>query len=277
MKSIRHRIYEIIEIGRPSDRLSRLADITIVIFIFLSVVSIILESFSDIRQTYGQLLYFVEVCSVIVFSLEYLLRLATADFQIRGKALPMAALRWMLTPLALIDLLAILPFYLPMLIPLDLRFLRMVRILRLMRIFKLHRYSRALAAMNHALRERKMELVATIFICAILLIISSTFMYYLENKAQPEAFPNVLATLWWSVATLTTVGYGDVYPITPAGKLLGGIIALFGVGLIALPTGILSAAFMDNLSRQGIKRELTELQHRNIRCPHCGKNIEPEG
>lgn len=190
---------------------------------------------------YAPFFRWFEFASVFLFSVEYLLRLATADFQYPDSGPIRSRLRWMFSSAGLIDLIAILPFYVPLLIAFDLRFLRLLRIL------KLKRYSRSLQLIGEIVDDRKEELLVTVFLNAILMVIASAFMYYLENEAQPDNFPNVMATMWWAVSTLTTVGYSHVYPITGMGKLFAAIIAVIGIGFVALPTGILSAAFIERI------------------------------
>lgn len=173
-------------------------------------------------------------------------------------------LRFALSPFALIDLLAIAPFYLPF-ISVNLIFLRSFRLIRLARVLKLGRYSAAVRSVGNALREKKDELAAIVFFMSILLFASSALMYEMEHAAQPDKFPSIPATLWWGVMTLTTVGYGDVYPITAAGRILASVIAVAGIGLFALPTGVLGAAFLEQI--QKTKRPLAL-------CPHCGRAID---
>lgn len=167
--------------------------------------------------------------------------------------------------MALIDLAAILPFYLPMVFSIDLRFLRMLRLFRIMRVFKLNRYNSAMETIGNVFKNEKEKLFHTIFIMVILIVFASSLMYYVENPAQPDKFPNIVASIWWAVATLTTVGYGDVYPITALGKFLSGIIAIFGIGIVALPTGIISSGFMS---------EVESKEKRLHICPHCGKKLD---
>jgi voltage-gated potassium channel len=136
----------------------------------------------------------------------------------------------------------------------------------LLRILKLNRYNNSLNIIGRVLRNEKEKLFMTVFIIVIMLLLSSSFMYYIENTVQPEKFPNIISALWWAVATLTTVGYGDVYPVTNLGKLLSGIIAVLGIGLVALPSGIISSGLINEVSRKDKEK---------IICPHCGKEIEP--
>jgi voltage-gated potassium channel len=243
----------------------------IVALILLNVLSIVLESFENLYLKFNLIFRYFELFSIAVFSVEYLLRLWTADLKIKCENRLYSKLLFMISPLAIIDLLAILPFYLPMLIPFDLRFLRILRIVRLLRVLKLARYSKVLNLIGKILKDKKDELIVTFFMTFILLLVASTLMYYIEHDAQPDAFPNIIVSLWWAIATLTTVGYGDVYPVTGWGRLLSGIIAILGIGFVALPTGIISSSFMKELSIK-TKEEYMEKPIKN--CPHCGKKIK---
>jgi voltage-gated potassium channel len=166
----------------------------------------------------------------------------------------------MLTPFAVIDALAVAPAFLPLLGGTDLRGLRAVRLMRLFRVLKLGRYSRAIGSLQSAIVSRKEELAVTGFGVAILLVVASSVLYLVERDAQPAVFGSIPAAAWWAITTLTTVGYGDVAPITPWGKVAAGFVAVFGIGLFALPAGILGSAMVDHV------------KHRSA-CPHCGKEI----
>ena len=166
--------------------------------------------------------------------------------------------------MAVIDLLAILPFYLPLL-SLDFRFLRIVRLVRVFRIAKLGRYSKAVQTLGRVFRAKAAQLaIATSFIL-MLLVIASSLMYYAEHDDQPEQFSSIPASMWWGVTTLTTVGYGDVIPVTGLGKVIASIMAILGIGMFALPTGILGAGFVE------------EMQSATTVCPHCGNEIGRTG
>lgn len=265
---IKRRTYEIIEKAHNNDKQSKRFDMLILILIISNTVSIVLESFNSLSSMYETQFRIFEIFSVMVFSLEYILRIWTSDLSYPSKKGKVGSVfRYMFSTMALIDLFAILPFYLPMIIPVDLRFLRMFRISRLVRILKINRYTKALGLIISVIKDKKDELIATVFVMGFMIMISSTVMYYFETEVQPEAFPNIAASFWWSVATLTTVGYGDVYPITGIGKLFASIIAILGIGLVALPTGIISSGFISAISN----KEKVEM---NITCPHCGKFIE---
>jgi voltage-gated potassium channel len=200
----------------------------------------------------------------MIFTVEYILRLWTCTINIRFKKPVIGRLGFAATPMSIIDLMAILPFYMPMLI-FDLRFVRVLRLFRLFRLFKLGRYSESLKKFGNVLKSKREELGITVFIVTMLLIFASSVMYHFENEAQPVAFSSIPKAMWWSVATLTTVGYGDVYPVTNIGKLFGSIIAILGVGMVALPAGILASGFAE---------EIKNKEKGQIICPHCGKNID---
>lgn len=239
--------------------------------IVLNVVAIILESYKDIQAQFGDILYAFEVFSVVIFSIEYIIRLWTADYEnFKKPFLGSRKLHFMTSKFGIIDLAAILPFYLPLFLALDLRVLRILRLFRLIRIFKLGRLSKSLKTINSVLKETKGDLVISVFVAFVLLILSSTLMYYFESDVQPDKFQNIGQALWWSVATLTTVGYGDVYPVTGIGKLLSGAVAIIGIGFVALPTSILSSAFVERV-QMNKKKSQTKCE-----CPNCGEEFKLE-
>lgn len=261
--ALRLRIYRIVEKAENGDWVSRLFDCGVLSLIVLTILAIVLESFSGLAVRYHEWFRAFEVFSVVVFTLEYLMRFWTAEYHYPGRDKWMARLLFFFSFMALVDLMSILPFYLPFLIPVDLRFLRILRLTRLFRLFKLNRYSRALHVIGKVAREKKEELLSTVFIMMFLIIISATLIYFVENTVQPDSFPNIIASFWWAVATLTTVGYGDIYPITGLGKILASLVAVTGIGLVALPTGIISSGFMEEIR-----------QHHKCRCPKCGHEFK---
>ncbi len=263
-REIKRRIHEIIEVASPDDKASKIFDIFIITLISLNVLAVILETVESLYTQYEEFFKVFEVFSVLIFTVEYVLRLWTCTCNPKFKDPIKGRIRFALTPMALIDLMAILPFYLPMLIPLDLRFIRALRLFRLFRILKMGRYSIALQTLGNVLKDKKEELFVSIFSILILLIMASSLMYFVESDAQPEVFSSIPAAMWWGVATLTTVGYGDVYPITPLGKFLGSIIAILGIGLFALPAGILASGFSEQIQKKKNSRT----------CPYCGREID---
>jgi voltage-gated potassium channel len=235
--------------------------------IVLNVIALILESYQEIGKKYHLFFNLFELFSVVIFTLEYLIRIWVSDKTKEDKT---ERLNFAFSAMGIIDLIAILPFYLPFIFPIDLRIVRILRLFRLLRIFKLGRYSKSLKTMRYIFKQTKAELSTTVFVTFVLMILSSTLMYYIEHDDQPELFANIGDALWWSIATLTTVGYGDVYPITGLGKILGGIIALLGIGFVALPTAIISSAFIEKIQAD----KETKVSSTSCKCPHCGEKFE---
>ncbi len=250
----RKRAAEILDIGRSRDPISRTIDIVLVVLIFLNVIAIVLESVPALLSSFERQFYWFEMFSVSIFTVEYGVRVWSAIEleQVDGSRPVLSRLKYMLTPMLLIDLFAILPFYLTFFVGVDLRFLR---VMRLLRIFKLTRYSQAMSTMLEVLKEEASALSAAAFILFILLVLSSSGIYFIEHDVQPEHFGSIPSAMWWAIVTLTTVGYGDVTPITNVGKLFGALIALIGVGMVALPTGILASGFANAFRRRRVSFE----------------------
>jgi voltage-gated potassium channel len=245
----------------------RVFEFLLVIIIILNIAAIILDSVHEIHDEHKLLFFRFEVFSVIFFTLEYIGRVYSIVERPKYKSPVKGRIKYMLTGMAIIDLLAFLPFYLIFISALfsgiDLRFFRVFRLMGLFRMFKFARYMKALEIFKRVVAERKEQLVLSIVFILFMLIIISSIMFYVERGAQPEAFSSIPATMWWGVSTLTTVGYGDIVPMTTFGKILGGMFAIMGVGLFALPAGILSSGFYE------VFHEKTRKQT----CPHCGKEI----
>ncbi len=258
---MKRRIYNLLIVSKKVGDASWFFDMFIILLILLNALALILETVEPLRLRYAQFFDLFELISVVVFSVEYVLRVWTANLDPNFRKPVTGNLRYALTPLAIIDLLAILPFYLPF-FGFDLRLLRVLRVMRIFRLFKIVRYVSALALITHVVRQKREELIISLIFTLFLLLLASTLMYYVEHEAQPENFSSIPETMWWGIATLTTVGYGDVYPVTPLGKLLGGVIALIGIGLFALPTGILASGFSEELAKNKSKAD---------HCPTCGR------
>ena len=296
------------------EALGNIVDAAIVVLIVLNVAAVIIESVESIASRYTTAFQVFELFSVAVFSLEYLGRLWLSSARVApGDSRWRASLHYVCSLHGLIDLIAILPFYLGMFINADLRFLR---VLRLVRILKLTRYSPAAGMLLRAIRREQQAFSAAIYLLAIALVVASSGIYLCEHTAQPEAFGSIPAAIWWAIATLTTVGYGDVTPITIGGKIFGAGVMIVGVGMVALPTGILASTFADELRRRredftevadsaledgelshdehatlealreqtGLSREEAERIVREVRsrkarsdqhCPHCGAQWQP--
>lgn len=262
-EKIYRKIFNILE-ANENTSLSKRFSLFLSSLIILNLISVILESENQLAEKYTDYFSTFELFSIIIFTIEYLLRVISCTQNYNYRSPIWGRIKFMLSPLAILDLLAIIPFYLPVLINLDLRFIRALRLLRLIRVFKLGHYSTALKIIGKVLSNKKEELLISIMAIFIILIISSALMYYVEKDYQPNTFSSILSTMWWGVVTLTTVGYGDVYPISPLGKLISSLIAILGIGLFALPAGILASGFSEEMQKE----------KRPQKCPHCGKEIK---
>ena len=263
---LKRKIYDAFFSDEPSS-FGKAVNYIIFGLLILSTISAIIDSFK-VSIEVKAILNVLEIITVVIFSVEFVLRIYIADLAYPDMKPTMARLKYLFSFMALIDLLAILPFYLPVLLPADLRALRMLRLFRLFRLMKLTRYTSALSTIWGVVKTRASALLSSLFIVSILLVISSILMYNIENAAQPDKFDNVLSGFWWAIATLTTVGYGDIYPVTSLGKILSSVIAILGIGFVALPTGILSAGFIEVMAT---KREDHQQISEYTYCPHCGK------
>lgn len=309
--SLRAKVFELIDTHTEKSKANKIIDRFLLALIGLNVLAIILESVNTIYSQFSTAFFWFEVFSVTVFTIEYLSRLWTIVEKRTKSGNNVTRWQYVKSPLAIIDLLAILPFYLQLFFSLDLRFLRIVRLLR---IFKISRYSSAFSLVLKVFTEERDALIAAFSILFVLLVISASGIYLIEHDVQPEAFGSIPAAMWWAMATLTTVGYGDVTPITVGGKFFGGVITILSLGLVAMPTGIIVSGFSEQLRRRRQKftalirdaledgvitdRELHHIEKlrqelslteeeanllmklngvkrgsREEACPHCGRHI----
>jgi voltage-gated potassium channel len=248
-KNVKYLIVRLLEKSEEDDKLGKAVDVSLMVLILLNVIVVLLETVPSVDGTMDK--YSFEIFSVVIFSIEYVLRLWTCTAHGEFKGSVVGRLKYAITPMALIDLLAVLPFYLPLLFTQDLLMLRLFRLFRLLRLLKALRYSESLKVFTDVYRLKRSELTVVFMAILFLLVMASALLFHLENEAQPEAFSSIPAAMWWGVATLTTVGYGDITPITPLGKFFGAIIALLGIGLFAL------------------RRQESSKFH----CPHCSQDI----
>jgi voltage-gated potassium channel len=244
-------------IGASTDHYSIRFDKFIEILVLLNVVAIILESFDSIDKEYLLEFDVFEIFTVFVFSVEFLCRLWVADIRYPSKNKWLPYKRFLMTPMAWIDLLAILPFFVPFFIQVDLRHIRILRIVRLLRVFNLSKYSHSLRLINRIIIEKRQELTATLLLFFSVLIVSATLIYWLEKEVQPDKFPSILHACWWAVVTLTTIGYGDVYPMTPLGQFLGAVVGILGVIITAIPVGIISSGFVQKMDETNYKKHIS--------------------
>jgi len=305
---IKQRIFEVIQPTADSSRghiASKIFDGIIMTLIIFSVVSVFICTFK-IPSWLFRILIRIEFVSIIIFTIEYGLRIWTANLLYPELGPFRARIRYITSPMAIIDLISILPVILPFLhLYNHLVGVRVFRLVRLLRVFKLNRYSDALTAIGEVIRSRSQQMIASVFFVFIILILASLLIYYAEHDDQPQQFENAFSGLWWAVATLTTVGYGDIYPITPIGRVLGAIIAILGIGMVAVPTSILSAGFMEMLEKRATGQNHAEAESAERKnepstektsgaqdphsqtapekdafeppqyCPHCGKKLFP--
>jgi voltage-gated potassium channel len=265
MGAARQRVWRLLETVASDDAASRVVSGAIAGLILLNMVAVALGTVESLASQYYRMLWSFEVVSVAVFSVEYLLRLWSCT---SSKAFhrPIAGrIRYALSPFALVDLLAVLPFYVPMLIPVDLRFLRAFRLLRILRVLKLGRHSDALRTLGSVLAHKRSELAVTVVVLAVLLFLSSSVMYVAEHDAQPLVFPSIPASMWWALVALTSLGCDVAGPVTAIGRVFGAVVAVLGVGIFALPAGILASGFAEEIQRTHGRKRL---------CPHCGQNID---
>ena len=246
--TLRNKIFLFLEISTPEDRASYWFDMFMVVLILSNVAAIILETVDVISEAAGSFFYLFELFSVIIFTTEYILRVWSSVEEPSGRfSSPfLGRLRYILSPMAIIDLIAFLPFYLSTFFGVDLRILRLFRLLRLV---KLTRYSPALNAVGATMVAQHRALTAAFLVMIMALLFSSSIMFVFENEVQPEKFSSIPTAMWWGMATLTTVGYGDVAPVTPMGQLFGIITMIIGIGMFALPTGIIATGFANEMEK----------------------------
>lgn len=245
----RRRVSEIIEVGKADDWVSRGYDIISTLILLINVAVTVLYTFDEMELRYGKILLMIESVSVAFFAVDYFLRVWTASFVRPGLSEARAVWKYVSSFTGIIDLLSFLPYYLPIFFPTGAAVFRMFRVVRIFRLFQINAYYDSLNVIAEVISSKRQQLLSSVFIIVVLMLASSLCMYSLEHEAQPEVFANAFSGVWWSVSTLLTVGYGDIYPITNLGKVVGIFITFLGVGMVAIPTGIISAGFVDQYSR----------------------------
>lgn len=249
LEQFRKRLFHILEVGPEEDTIGRSYDIINLLSILLNLFVSILYTFEEYRTLYGPLLLRIEAGTVAFFAADYVLRLFTAKYLYPKLPTHRAVWQYFRSFKGMIDLVSFLPYYLPIFFPGGAPAFRLFRVLRLFRLFRVNAYYDSFSVILEVLDNKRPQLISSVFIIAILLLGSSLCMYSLEHDAQPDVFKNAFSGIWWAVSTLLTVGYGDIYPITPLGQSLSIFITFLGVGMVAIPTGIISAGFVDQYSR----------------------------
>ena len=249
----------------------KVINVFIIILIILNVIAVILETMPSIQEDKALMHFFdaFDLVSVIIFTIEYILRVWSSNHEEKYRHSIWGRLKYMASPAALIDLIAIIPSFLQAFIGLDLRVLRMLRLLRILRLFRLTAYTKPARMISNVFKKRANELVLSLVLVVFLIIIASCIMYFAEHNhptPQTSLFKSIPATIWWAVVSLTTTGYGDMYPITSLGKALASLIMLTGIAFFALPAGIITAGFIDEFRAERVKK--------TRRCPSCGEIID---
>ena len=258
-----HHLYHLLEDPTNTSLLARAVRGGVLLLILANIVAMVVASHYGPHEAMTVTLQQFELLSASVFALEYALRVWAIGAAPDLEETHGGRLRFALSPMMLVDLLAILPSLIPVFGMLDARVLRLARLFRVGRVFKLGRYSGSLQLIGRVFRQKRADLLSTLMVLAILLFVASTLMYFAEHGAQPEAFPNISESLWWGMGTLTRIGYGTAEPVTVAGRVIGATLALMGIGLFALPTGIITSGYMDELRRR----------RQSDCCPHCGESL----
>ena len=294
-KKFERSLYYLVDEKDESNRLSKGFNYFLMALIILSVGEMALETDDEIFLPYREYFNIFDFFTVMVFTVEYAIRISTAhlDPENAGKTRWQSIRSYIFSFAGLIDLISILPFYLNY-SNIDLRVLRMLRLLRFLRVFKITRYNNSMKLVVDVIRDKSSEIGVIMGLIIIIMIISSFLMYYAEHDMQPEAFPNVLGCLWWAIVTMTTIGYGDVFPVTMVGKIIGSTMALLGIGLVAMPTGIISAGFLEKVNerKENKAKEAKEAEEKARKaetskpetavaaddkkhyCPYCGHRLD---
>ncbi len=263
MPTLKTKLYCLLQPHPHSSLRGKWVDILLAGLIMLNILFLILETVPSLDAGYRSFLWNFELFSVGIFTVEYILRLWTITENSEYAHPLTGRLRYALTPIAIFDLIAFLPFFLPF-FHVDLLFMRSARLFRLLRIFKITRYVSALSFITDVIKDKAEELIIGFTLMLFMLVVFSCLMFNIEHASQPHKFSSIPQTMWWAIATLTTVGYGDVYPVTPLGKVLAGLTAISGIGLFAIPTALLASGFTERIGKH---------YHKGKYCPHCGKEL----
>lgn len=244
IEKIKKRIFDIIQIGNKTDFASRVFDYIISFLIIVSIAVTFMQTFSELDFLHP-VLAAIELVTIIVFLIEYILRIWTAEYLYEDLKHAKAIFKYVVSFYGIVDLLTIVSFFIPFIFTNGFVALRMLRVVRIMRLFRLNAQYDAFNVITDVLKDKKDQIISSVFIISVLLVASSMCMYSLEHEAQPDNFENAFSGIWWSVSTMLTVGYGDIYPITIGGRIMAIFISFLGVGIVAIPTGIISAGFVE--------------------------------
>jgi len=270
---LRQRVWELLDVSEDQQRGVAewdWVDVSLLVLILLNVLAVILETVRSLQLRFSTAFLAFEIFSVAVFSVEYAARIWSCTADPRYRQPIVGRLRYVSSFFGVVDFLAILPFYITLALPasaLDLRILRVLRLLRFARVLKLGRYSDSIGRMKRVIAARRGDLGVALALVVVMLILASSAIYIIEVESQPEVFTSIPAAMWWGISALTTVGYGDMAPVTPLGKFLGGIIQLLGIAIFALPAGIIAAGYEEEIRRGREDKGI---------CSSCGRPFGPD-
>lgn len=276
---MRRRVFEILSSPRPDDTVAKVVNVGLLALIGANVVASILETDAELAGRSAEFFRWFERVSVAVFSLEYVLRLWACTESPRFRGAIRGRLLHAMRPMSLVDLVAIAPFYIDLFLPrsLDLRFLRVLRLMRLFRLFRVGPVSVGFARLVRVIQAKRSELLVSASVVSVATIVAAGAIYFAEHREPNTQFTSIPRAMWWSIVTITTVGYGDMYPATAVGKMIGGIVAIIGICALALPIGIISSGYMDDIARTdraaagGAETDATKPLSA---CPHCNRPLQ---
>ena len=252
-KKIREDLFSMVSVGVVDEPVNQAYDIISTAALIINLAAAIMNTYDSLNARYGQTFMMIEKITVAFFAIDFLLRLVTATELYPDVGTPKAVRKYMLSFAGIVDILSFLPYYLPVFFPSGAAVFRMFRVVRILRLFRVNAYYDSLNVITEVISSKRQQLLSSVFIIVVLMVAASLCMYSVEHNAQPEVFQNAFSGIWWAASTLLTVGYGDIYPVTTLGKFFGILIAFLGVGMVAIPTGIISAGFVEQYTR------LTEL------------------
>jgi voltage-gated potassium channel len=249
LSRVRARVFNMVSTGVIDEPINRFYDIISIVALLLNLFSAFAITFDYMEEHFKGLLLTIEAITVFFFAVDYVLRLFSSNYLYPNVPINKAYFKYIFSFTGMIDLLSFLPYYLPVFFPAGGAVFRLFRVARILRLFRINSYYDQLNVITEVISSKKQQLMASVFIILILMMASSLCMYSVEHEAQPEVFQNAFSGIWWATSTLLTVGYGDIYPVTILGKLLGIVISFLGVGMVAIPTGIISAGFVEQYQR----------------------------
>ena len=277
IKNKKERVFEILQLGNRKDFISRACDVLIISLILINITVSICFTFSGLSK-YFPLFRVIEMVTILLFTAELALRLWTAEF-LYGKGKIKSALLYLISFNGVVEFWSIVPFYLPIIFPKGVIAFRMFRVVRMLRLFQANTYSDAMSTIFIVIRRKRNQILSSMIMIFMVMIMASMVMYGFEHQAQPEVFDNAFSGLWWATSALLTVGYGDIYPVTPWGEVASIVITFLGVGMVAIPTGILSAGFTEYEKEQRMV-QMTKDKEKQIKeqkkldfCPYCGEKL----